>query len=71
MANNAIVTILKKETGKNCEWMHHYTFVYRGREYVETLTNEFRDMYNEGDKVLADTYKYKGTLMFFLKSVVN
>lgn len=66
------VTIIKKEKSKNVPYMTHYTLIYRGRPYIETLQGIDRDRYDVGDKVEVQTYRNtKQQLCFVLRRVVG
>ena len=60
------VTIVKKEQSPNVDYMTHYTLLYRGREYSETLEGKDKDRFNVGDKVIAETYKDKRQNLCFV-----
>lgn len=62
--------VVRKEVSLNCPWMIHYTLLYRGREYIETLQGEHRDRYEVGDIIEVDTFRdNRGNLSFTLKGI--
>ena len=64
--------VINKENSINCPWMTHYTLLYRGREYTETLQGERKDEYSIGNIIEVDTFKDKNnSLNFMLKRIVT
>lgn len=63
--------VIKKESPQSSTYLTHYTVLYRGRTYVETLQGPYKDRYNVGDIVQVATYKDKrGNLCIVMHKVL-
>lgn len=66
-----VANVINKESPKSSPWLVHYTILYRGREYHETLQGEFKDRYNINDAIAVDTFRDRNqNLSFMFKNII-
>ena len=66
------VKIINKENSINCPWMIHYTLLYKGREYTETLQGKHNNRYSINNIIEVDTFKDNNNkLNFIMKQIIT